>query len=83
MTASEMAAQGFLRNGAFDTYETGTGDLAGATPLWVAAWATNPGAGRAEDPHRGMAHSNAEILQAAFSQPALVPRLPRTTAPPP
>jgi ankyrin repeat protein len=67
MTASEMAAQGFLRNGAFDTYETGTGDLAGATPLWVAAWATNPGAGRAEDPNRGIAHSNAEILRSLLA----------------
>jgi len=63
MTASEMAAQGFLRNGAFDTFETGTGDLAGATPLWVAAWAANPGAGRAEDPHRGIAHSSGDILR--------------------
>lgn len=45
MTASEMAKLGFLRNGAYDTFAVGTGDLAGATPLWVAAWATNPGMG--------------------------------------
>ena len=44
-TTSEMAKLGFLRNGAYDTFAVGTGDLAGATPLWVAAWATNPGAG--------------------------------------
>jgi ankyrin repeat protein len=47
MIASEMAGLGFLRNGAFDTFTTGTGDLAGATPLWVAAYATNPGEGSA------------------------------------
>ena len=45
MTASEMAGLGFLRNGAFDTFTTGIGDLSGATPLWVAAYATNPGEG--------------------------------------
>jgi len=45
MTASEMAGLGFLRNGAFDTFTTGVGDLSGATPLWVAAYATNPGEG--------------------------------------
>ena len=45
MTASEMAGLGFIRNGAYDTFTTGIGDLAGATPLWVAAYATNPGEG--------------------------------------
>ena len=67
MTATEMAAQGFLRNGAFDTFETGTGDLSGATPLWVAAWAMNPGPGRAEDPNRGIAHSTGEILRSLLA----------------
>ena len=67
MTASEMAAQGFLRNGAFDTFEIGTGDLGGATPLWVAAWATNPGAGRAEDPNRGIARSNAAVVRSLLA----------------
>jgi len=47
MTVSEMAGLGFLRNGAFDTFTTGTGDVGGATPLWVAAYATNPGMGSA------------------------------------
>ena len=46
MTASDVTEQGFVRNGAFDTFATGTGDVAGATPLWVAAFATNPGPGR-------------------------------------
>ncbi len=46
MTASDVTEQGFVRNGAYDTFATGTGDVAGATPLWVAAFATNPGPGR-------------------------------------
>ena len=46
MTASGVTEQGFVRNGAYDTFATGTGDVAGATPLWVAAFATNPGPGR-------------------------------------
>ena len=37
MTASDVTGQGFVRNGAYDTFATGTGDVAGATPLWVAA----------------------------------------------
>ena len=45
MTASDVTGQGFVRNGAYDTFATGTGDVAGATPLWVAAYATNPGPG--------------------------------------
>ena len=45
MTASGVTEQGFVRNGAYDTFATGTGDVAGATPLWVAAFATNPGPG--------------------------------------
>src|SRR3989442_10095618 len=45
MTASEMAGLGFIRNGAFDTFTTGSGDLSGATPLWVAAYASNRGEG--------------------------------------
>jgi ankyrin repeat protein len=47
MTVSEMAGLGFLRNGAFDTFTTGTGNVGGATPLWVAAYSTNPGMGSA------------------------------------
>src|SRR5262245_11932129 len=45
MTASEMAGLGFIRNGAYDTFTTGSGDLSGATPLWVAAYATDRGEG--------------------------------------
>jgi hypothetical protein len=44
---SELPNLGFLRNGAFDTFTTGSGDVGGATPVWVAAYATNPGMGSA------------------------------------
>ena len=33
MTASEMPGLGFLRNGSYDNFGTGTGDVAGATPV--------------------------------------------------
>lgn len=64
MTASEMPYLGFLRNGAFDTFAVATGDVGGATPLWVAAWATNSGMGSAGiDEGRRMPNSNGEIIR--------------------
>ena len=66
MTASEMLGQGFVRNGAYDTFTTGTGDVAGATPLWVAAYAANPGAGRMRF-GRYMPNSNSEILRSLLA----------------
>jgi ankyrin repeat protein len=64
MTASEMAGLGFIRNGSFDTFATGTGSLAGATPLWVAAYATNRGEGSASfvDRERGP-DANGQIMR--------------------
>jgi ankyrin repeat protein len=42
------------RNGAFDTFSVGTGDLKGATPLWIAAFvAHSPGRGGAERSAQG------------------------------
>jgi ankyrin repeat protein len=38
-----MTYVGFPKKGAFEPYATGTGDLNGATPLWVAAFAANGG----------------------------------------
>ena len=37
---------GYPRKGAFDSYSCGTGDLRGATPLWLASHAANGIAGR-------------------------------------
>jgi ankyrin repeat protein len=39
---------GYPKKGAFETYACGTGDLRGATPLWVAAYSAN-GAGTAQN----------------------------------
>ncbi len=66
MTASDVTEQGFVRNGAYDTFATGTGDVAGATPLWVASYATNPGAGRMRFGRR-MPNSNGEILRSLLA----------------
>src|SRR5262249_20315164 len=44
-TASAMIAGGFLRNGAFDNFTIGTGDVSSASPLWVAAYSMNGGGG--------------------------------------
>jgi ankyrin repeat protein len=38
------------RHGAFDPHSVGTGNLKGATPLWVAAFAANGGFGRGSGP---------------------------------
>ena len=78
MTASEVTGQGFVRNGAYDTFATGTGDVAGATPLWVAAYAANPGPGSASfRGRRPLPSSNGQILRsllAAGARPDLTPQ---------
>ncbi len=43
MSAMFMAYVGYPKKGAFEPYATGTGDLSGATPLWVAAYGANGG----------------------------------------
>jgi ankyrin repeat protein len=75
MTASEMAGLGFIRNGAYDTFTTGTGDLSGATPIWVAAYATNPGEGSQSFVNRNrLPDSTGQVIRsllAAGAQPDL------------
>ena len=68
MTASGVTHQGFVRNGAYDTFATGTGDIAGATPLWVAAFGMNPGPGSASfRGRRPQPSSNGGILQSLLA----------------
>ncbi len=68
MTASEVTGQGFVRNGAYDTFATGTGDVAGATPLWVAAYAMNPGPGSASFRNRRLQPtSTREVLESLLA----------------
>jgi ankyrin repeat protein len=59
-SAMFMRYVGAPTKGAFETYSCGTGDIRGATPLWVAAYAANggggfagPGAGRGGRMGRG------------------------------
>jgi ankyrin repeat protein len=44
-SAMFMGYVGYPKKGAFEPYATGTGDLIGATPLWVAAYTANAGGG--------------------------------------
>lgn len=44
-SAMFMRYVGSPTKGAFETYSCGTGDIRGATPLWVAAYAANGGGG--------------------------------------
>jgi ankyrin repeat protein len=48
-SAMFMGYIGYPTKGAFEPFSCGTGDLRGATPLWVAAYAANGGAGIALD----------------------------------
>ena len=77
-TASDVTGQGFVRNGAYDTFATGTGDVAGATPLWVAAYAANPGPGSSSfRGRRPTPSSNGAILRrllAGGARPVITPR---------
>ena len=54
------------RHGAFDTFSVGTGNLMGATPLWVAAFAAN-GSG----PAQGGAADIVRLLLEAGADPHL------------
>jgi len=56
---------GYPKKGAFEPFACGTGDLRGATPLWVAAYAANGGSS-AQSGFGGSdnAESSAEIIQA-------------------
>lgn len=63
MSASEMMGGGFLRNGAFDNFTTGTGNASGATPLWVAAYSMNGGGGFGGTRPANVVRSTGEILR--------------------
>ena len=57
---------GHPKKGAFEPYACGTGDLRGATPLWVAAFGANGSIGQifTEYAHINHANSSAEIITA-------------------
>jgi ankyrin repeat protein len=62
-SASEMIAGGFLRNGAFDNFTIGTGDVSGATPLWVASYSMNGGGGFGGTRPANVVRSTGEVMR--------------------
>ena len=69
ITSSAMIMMwvGHPKKGAFETYACGTGDIRGATPLWVAAFGANGYTGDAfgmKSFRQGQHESSAEIIQA-------------------
>ena len=58
-----MSYIGYPKKGAFEPYACGTGDLRGATPLWVAAFGANGSFGQifAEFAFYNMANSSADV----------------------
>lgn len=67
-SAMLMSYIGFPKKGAFEPFACGTGDLRGATPLWVAAYSANGDVGGfggdgGQLSGRGMSDSSSEILR--------------------
>jgi ankyrin repeat protein len=77
-SAMLMSYIGYPKKGAFEPFACGTGDLRGATPLWVAAYSANGdvgGFGGDGGPAAAMAaESSAEILKALLAGGADVKR---------
>ena len=65
-SAMIMSYIGYPKKGAFEPYACGTGDLRGATPLWVAAFGANGSFGQifAEFAFYNMANSSADVVRA-------------------
>lgn len=64
-TAMIMSYIGYPKKGAFEPYACGTGNLRGATPLWVAAFGANGSIGQIfeEFAHRNRSNSSAAIIE--------------------
>jgi ankyrin repeat protein len=62
-----MAYIGFPTKGAFEQYATGTGDMRGATPLWVAAYGANGGGMFGGGMAPGATSSSGEVLKALLA----------------
>ena len=62
-SAMVMSYVGFPKKGAFEPFACGTGDLRGATPLWVAAFDMNGASGQVFSVGASRTSSSAEILR--------------------
>ena len=58
-----MSYIGYPKKGAFEPFACGTGDLRGATPLWVAAYDMNGAGGQVFGVGGSRTSSSAEILE--------------------
>ena len=72
-SAMFMNYVGYPKKGAFEPYACGTGDLLGATPLWVAAFSANGGGSAQNFGQPNRSETGVEVLQtllAAGAEPA-------------
>lgn len=66
-SAMFMNYVGYPKKGAFEPYACGTGDLRGATPLWVAAFSANGGASAQNFGQPNRSEVGVEVLQTLLS----------------
>ena len=66
-SAMFMNYVGYPRKGAFEPYACGTGDLRGATPLWVAAFSANGGASAQNFGQPNRSETGVDVLQALLA----------------
>jgi len=66
-SAMFMNYVGYPRKGAFEPYACGTGDLRGATPLWVAAYSANGGASAQNFGQPNRSETGVDVLQALLA----------------
>jgi ankyrin repeat protein len=62
-SAMFMNYVGYPKKGAFEPYACGTGDLRGATPLWVAAYSANGGGSAQNFGQPNRSETGVEVLQ--------------------
>jgi ankyrin repeat protein len=66
-SAMFMNYVGYPKKGAFEPYACGTGDLHGATPLWVAAYSANGGASAQNFGQPNRSETGVDVLQALLA----------------
>jgi ankyrin repeat protein len=66
-SAMFMNYVGYPKKGAFEPYACGTGDLRGATPLWVAAYSANGGGSAQNFGQPNRSETGVDVLQALLA----------------
>ena len=67
-TSTVASANHTLKGGAFNTFAVGTGDMKGATPLWVAAWTLRDRRSGSPDVIRSLLAAGADVHLATADQ---------------